>query len=172
MPSLPAPTPSTLSAHDAAVSQLIAMCPNDETPCRPAYTPPALTSAWTPHTTPQLKLHSTSALRGHATINARIRPRAAPCPRRSTIDHRPLTIDDSTHHCVHAPIQCHPCTCPVITGRGDPQERFIEWVNTHADVQWVRMIDMANEFRARVAPPAGARMPRGFTAPGATGSEQ
>ncbi|RDX47745.1 glycoside hydrolase/deacetylase [Lentinus brumalis] len=44
-------------------------------------------------------------------------------------------------------------------------ERFIEWVNTHEDVQWVRMIDMANEFRARVAPPAGARMPRGFTAP-------
>ncbi|TFK82106.1 glycoside hydrolase/deacetylase [Polyporus arcularius HHB13444] len=43
-------------------------------------------------------------------------------------------------------------------------ERFIEWVNTHEDVQWVRMIDMANEFRARVAPPAGARMPRGFTA--------
>ncbi|PIL37668.1 hypothetical protein GSI_01362 [Ganoderma sinense ZZ0214-1] len=34
-------------------------------------------------------------------------------------------------------------------------ERFIEWVNTHADVHWVPMIDMANEFRARVArPPA------------------
>ncbi|KAH9884937.1 glycoside hydrolase/deacetylase [Cubamyces lactineus] len=41
-------------------------------------------------------------------------------------------------------------------------ERFIEWVNTHEDVQWVRMIDMANEFRARVAPPQGAAMPRGF----------
>ncbi|GBE80191.1 glycoside hydrolase/deacetylase [Sparassis crispa] len=41
-------------------------------------------------------------------------------------------------------------------------ERFIEWVNTHADVHWVRMIDMANEFRANNAPPAGARMPAGF----------
>ncbi|KAI0684434.1 glycoside hydrolase/deacetylase [Earliella scabrosa] len=43
-------------------------------------------------------------------------------------------------------------------------ERFIEWVNTHADVQWVRMIDMANEFRARVAPTPDAIMPRGFHA--------
>ncbi|KAH9854850.1 glycoside hydrolase/deacetylase [Lenzites betulinus] len=41
-------------------------------------------------------------------------------------------------------------------------ERFIEWVNTHGDVQWVPMIDMANEYRARVAPPTGAVMPRGF----------
>ncbi|KAM5542447.1 hypothetical protein V8D89_003906 [Ganoderma adspersum] len=41
-------------------------------------------------------------------------------------------------------------------------ERFIEWVNTHTDVHWVPMIDMANEFRARVAPPPGAVMPRGF----------
>ena len=44
------------------------------------------------------------------------------------------------------------------------QEHFIEWVNTHADVQWVRMIDMAEEFRARVAPSPGAIMPQGFTA--------
>ena len=43
-------------------------------------------------------------------------------------------------------------------------ERFIEWVNTHADVQWARMVDMAAEFRARVAPAPGALMPRGFTA--------
>ncbi|CDO77225.1 hypothetical protein BN946_scf184747.g38 [Trametes cinnabarina] len=48
-------------------------------------------------------------------------------------------------------------------------ERFIEWVNTHEDVQWVRMIDMANEFRARVAPPSGAVMPHGF--PGAAAIE-
>ncbi|TFK94928.1 glycoside hydrolase/deacetylase [Polyporus arcularius HHB13444] len=43
-------------------------------------------------------------------------------------------------------------------------ERFIEWVNTHADVQWVRMIDMADEFRARVSPAAGAIMPQGLAA--------
>ena len=43
------------------------------------------------------------------------------------------------------------------------QERFIEWINTHADVQWVRMIDMADEFRARVAPAPGAILPNGFT---------
>ncbi|KAH9833887.1 uncharacterized protein C8Q71DRAFT_712170 [Rhodofomes roseus] len=41
-------------------------------------------------------------------------------------------------------------------------ERFIEWVNTHEDVHWVCMNDMANEFRAKNAPPAGARMPRGM----------
>ncbi|KAI0774663.1 glycoside hydrolase/deacetylase [Trametes elegans] len=50
-------------------------------------------------------------------------------------------------------------------------ERFIEWVNTHEDVQWVRMIDMASEFRARVAPPTGAVMPRGF-APTTTAGEK
>ncbi|KAI0782544.1 glycoside hydrolase/deacetylase [Abortiporus biennis] len=41
-------------------------------------------------------------------------------------------------------------------------ERFIEWVNTHEDVHWVRMIDMANEFRAKQEPPKGAKMPAGF----------
>ncbi|KAM5542437.1 hypothetical protein V8D89_003896 [Ganoderma adspersum] len=41
-------------------------------------------------------------------------------------------------------------------------ERFIEWVNTHEDVQWVRMIDMANEFRSRVAPAPNAIMPTGL----------
>ncbi|KAI0074762.1 glycoside hydrolase/deacetylase [Panus rudis PR-1116 ss-1] len=43
-------------------------------------------------------------------------------------------------------------------------ERFIEWVNTHQDVHWVPMIDMANEFRAKRAPVAGAKMPAGFKA--------
>ena len=47
------------------------------------------------------------------------------------------------------------------------QERFIEWVNTHEGVQWVRMIDMANEFRSRVAPAANAIMPTGLGAAGA-----
>lgn len=57
----------------------------------------------------------------------------------------------------------HPQTTPART-----QERFIEWVNTHEDVQWVRMIDMADEFRARVAPPSGAIMPRGVAPPATT----
>jgi len=41
-------------------------------------------------------------------------------------------------------------------------ERFIEWVNTHEGVQWVPMIEMANEFRSRCSPQAGAQMPKGF----------
>ncbi|KAL4245833.1 Peptidoglycan deacetylase PgdA-like protein [Abortiporus biennis] len=41
-------------------------------------------------------------------------------------------------------------------------ERFIEWVNTHEDVHWVRMIDMANEFRVKQEPLKGAKMPAGF----------
>ncbi|KAH9939388.1 glycoside hydrolase/deacetylase [Epithele typhae] len=41
-------------------------------------------------------------------------------------------------------------------------ERFIEWVNTHDHVHWVRMADMAADFRARVPPPPGARMPAGY----------
>ncbi|KLO13105.1 glycoside hydrolase/deacetylase [Schizopora paradoxa] len=41
-------------------------------------------------------------------------------------------------------------------------ERFIEWVNTHADVQWVPMIEMARRFREKVKPVEGARMPAGF----------
>lgn len=44
------------------------------------------------------------------------------------------------------------------------QERFIEWVDTHADVHWVCMADMAREFREKNPPPAGARMPRGMEA--------
>lgn len=41
-------------------------------------------------------------------------------------------------------------------------ERFIQWVNTHEGVQWMTMIEMADEFRSRCSPPAGARMPAGF----------
>ncbi|XP_006461706.1 hypothetical protein AGABI2DRAFT_193101 [Agaricus bisporus var. bisporus H97] len=60
------------------------------------------------------------------------------------------------------PITIH----PDVSGR--PQvllmlERFIEWVNTHENVHWVPMIDMAREFRAKNKPAVGAKMPRGFS---------
>ncbi|KAF8075240.1 glycoside hydrolase/deacetylase [Lyophyllum atratum] len=60
------------------------------------------------------------------------------------------------------PITIH----PDVSGR--PQvllmlERFIEWVNTHDNVHWVPMIEMAREFRSKNKPAAGAKMPRGFT---------
>ncbi|KAG2075514.1 carbohydrate esterase family 4 protein [Suillus decipiens] len=42
-------------------------------------------------------------------------------------------------------------------------ERFIEWVNTHDDVYWVTLHEMAQEFRARNEPAPGAVMPKGFT---------
>jgi len=42
-------------------------------------------------------------------------------------------------------------------------ERFIEWINTHDNIHWVPMINMANEFRAKCNPPAGAKMPTGFS---------
>ncbi|KAJ3809014.1 carbohydrate esterase family 4 protein [Lentinula aff. lateritia] len=41
-------------------------------------------------------------------------------------------------------------------------ERFIEWVNTHDNVHWVTTAQMANEFRAKVKPVEGAKMPRGL----------
>jgi len=41
-------------------------------------------------------------------------------------------------------------------------ERFIEWVNTHANVEWVPMIEMARSFREKEKPAVGARMPAGF----------
>ncbi|TFK54427.1 glycoside hydrolase/deacetylase [Heliocybe sulcata] len=43
-------------------------------------------------------------------------------------------------------------------------ERFIEWISTHENVHWVKMHEMADEFRAKVKPPAGARMPKGVQA--------
>lgn len=42
------------------------------------------------------------------------------------------------------------------------QERFIEWVNTHDGVEWARMIDIADSFRAKALPAKDARMPTGF----------
>ncbi|TBU58655.1 glycoside hydrolase/deacetylase [Dichomitus squalens] len=59
------------------------------------------------------------------------------------------------------PISIH----PDVSGRPHVLlmlERFIEWVNTHEDVQWVRMLDMANEFRGRVSPAANAILPQGL----------
>lgn len=41
-------------------------------------------------------------------------------------------------------------------------ERFIKWVNTHEGVEWVTMNEIAEDFRGRSQPPAGARMPTGF----------
>jgi hypothetical protein len=41
-------------------------------------------------------------------------------------------------------------------------ERFITWVNTHDGVEWVTMNEIAEDFRSRSKPPAGARMPKGF----------
>ncbi|GJJ13351.1 hypothetical protein Clacol_007603 [Clathrus columnatus] len=41
-------------------------------------------------------------------------------------------------------------------------ERFIEWINTHENVHWVPMIEMANEFRQKNKAKPGAVMPKGF----------
>lgn len=41
-------------------------------------------------------------------------------------------------------------------------ERFIEWVNTHDNVQWVPFVEMARAFRAKNQPVPGAKMPAGF----------
>lgn len=43
------------------------------------------------------------------------------------------------------------------------QERFIEWVNTHENVHWVPMIEMARDFRRKNEPATGAKMPSGYT---------
>ncbi|OAX37063.1 carbohydrate esterase family 4 protein [Rhizopogon vinicolor AM-OR11-026] len=60
------------------------------------------------------------------------------------------------------PISIH----PDVSGRPHVLlmlERFIEWVNTHDDVQWVTFYEMAQDFRARQDPAPGAVMPKGFT---------
>jgi hypothetical protein len=41
-------------------------------------------------------------------------------------------------------------------------ERFIEWVSGHEGVEWVPMMEIDRDFRARCSPPAGARMPAGM----------
>jgi hypothetical protein len=41
-------------------------------------------------------------------------------------------------------------------------ERFIEWVNTHKDVEWVAMEEINKEFRENNSVPKGARMPAGL----------
>lgn len=43
-------------------------------------------------------------------------------------------------------------------------ERFIKWVNEHDGVEWVTAAEIAQDFRQRVPPPKGARMPRGLKA--------
>ncbi|KAG6901084.1 hypothetical protein C0995_001101 [Termitomyces sp. Mi166 len=58
------------------------------------------------------------------------------------------------------PITIH----PDVSGR--PQvllmlERFIEWVNTHDNVHWVPMIEIAQDFRRKNKPAPGAHMPKG-----------
>ena len=42
------------------------------------------------------------------------------------------------------------------------QESFIEWINTHENVQWVPMIEMSREFRRKNKVKPGAVMPKGF----------
>jgi hypothetical protein len=41
-------------------------------------------------------------------------------------------------------------------------ERFIEWINTHEDVVWCTMADMAQEFRSKVQPAEAAKLPAGL----------
>lgn len=41
-------------------------------------------------------------------------------------------------------------------------ERFITWVNTHKGVEWVTMLEIADDFRKNNPPPKDAKMPKGF----------
>ncbi|KAG1908031.1 carbohydrate esterase family 4 protein [Suillus fuscotomentosus] len=59
------------------------------------------------------------------------------------------------------PISIH----PDVSGRPHVLlmlESFIEWINTHDDVQWLTFYDMAQDFRATHDPAPGAIMPKGF----------
>jgi predicted secreted Zn-dependent protease len=55
-------------------------------------------------------------------------------------------------------------SCPValLFTLRHTQERFIEWVNTHENVHWVPMVEMAREFRRKNKPAARAKMPSGY----------
>jgi predicted secreted Zn-dependent protease len=54
------------------------------------------------------------------------------------------------------------CPVPVLFTLRHTQERFIEWVNTHENVHWVPMVEMAREFRRKNKSAAGAKMPSGY----------
>jgi hypothetical protein len=41
-------------------------------------------------------------------------------------------------------------------------ERFINWVNTHEGVEWVKMEEIARDFRERTPAPKRAKMPAGL----------
>ncbi|KAG2137703.1 carbohydrate esterase family 4 protein [Suillus cothurnatus] len=59
------------------------------------------------------------------------------------------------------PISIH----PDVSGRPHVLlmlESFIEWINTHDDVQWLTFHEMAQDFRATNDPAPGAVMPKGF----------
>ncbi|KAG1850935.1 carbohydrate esterase family 4 protein [Suillus subluteus] len=59
------------------------------------------------------------------------------------------------------PISIH----PDVSGRPHVLlmlERFIEWINTHDDIQWLTFYEMTQDFRATNDPAPGAVMPKGF----------
>ncbi|KAG2042778.1 carbohydrate esterase family 4 protein [Suillus americanus] len=59
------------------------------------------------------------------------------------------------------PISIH----PDVSGRPHVLlmlERFIEWINTHDDIQWLTFYEMTQDFRATNDPAPGAIMPKGF----------
>ncbi|KAG1812862.1 carbohydrate esterase family 4 protein [Suillus subaureus] len=59
------------------------------------------------------------------------------------------------------PISIH----PDVSGRPHVLlmlERFIEWINTHDDIQWLTFYEMTQVFRATNDPAPGAVMPKGF----------